>query len=81
MAHIHFTGMLKAKAEEDVYSRHKSFYVRLTDAQEARAYLPARDAAHAQRIAGAINGEPQENREKETREAEAVAPVSPPAGS
>ena len=60
MAHIHFTGALTARAEEDAYSRRGSFYVRLTDAQEGRAYLPARDAAHARRIAEAINGEPGE---------------------
>jgi hypothetical protein len=56
MAHIHFTGDLTAKAEEDGYSRRRSFYVRRTDSQSARAYLPARDASHARRIADAING-------------------------
>ncbi|MFI5014521.1 MAG: hypothetical protein ACHQAY_19480 [Hyphomicrobiales bacterium] len=67
MAHIHFTGTLEAKAEEDAYSGGKSWYVRLTDAQEARAYLPARDAAHARGIAAAINGKAVE-----------AAPACPP---
>jgi hypothetical protein len=74
MAHIHFNGALSARAEEDAYSRRKSFYVRLTDAQETRAYLPARDAAHARLIAAAINGEAQEGAP------EATAPSSPVAG-
>jgi hypothetical protein len=60
MAHIHFTGTLTARAEEDAYCRHKAFYVRLTDSQEARAYLPARDAGHARRIADAINAVSQD---------------------
>ena len=55
MAHIHFSGRVTARAEEDVHCRHRSFYVRLTDAEKARAYLPACDAAHARRIADAIN--------------------------
>ena len=55
MAHIHFSGRVTARAEEDVHCRRRSFYVRLTDAEEARAYLPACDAAHARRIADAIN--------------------------
>jgi hypothetical protein len=55
MAHIHFTGRLEARAEEDMHASRKAFYVRLTDAEAARAYLPARNAAHAQRIAAAIN--------------------------
>jgi hypothetical protein len=76
MAHIHFTGTLKAKAEEDAYSRHKSFYVRLTDAQEARAYLPARDAGHAQRIAAAINDEAREAGEAEGTPSLLLAAVS-----
>ena len=63
MAHIHFTGTLTARAEEDAYCRHKTFYVRLTDFQEARAYLPARDAGHARRIADAINAVSQETAE------------------
>ena len=45
MAHIHFSGRVTARAEEDVHCRRRSFYVRLTDAEEARAYLPACDAA------------------------------------
>jgi len=60
MAHIHFTGVLTARAEEDAYCRRKTFYVRLTDAQDARAYLPARDARHARRIAEAINADGRE---------------------
>ncbi|HLJ65554.1 MAG TPA: hypothetical protein VKT70_15690 [Stellaceae bacterium] len=57
MAHIHLTGSLVACAEEDAFTRAKSFYVRLTDGQTTRVYLPARDAAHAQAIATAINAE------------------------
>jgi hypothetical protein len=55
MAHIHLTGTLVARAEEDVFTRAKSFYVRLTDGQATRVYLPAFDAEHAQAIAVAIN--------------------------
>jgi hypothetical protein len=63
MAHIHFTGALVARAEEDAFTRGKSFYVKVTDAQETRAYLPARDSAHAQSIAAAINGETRKSGE------------------
>ncbi len=55
MAHIHLTGTLVARAEEDAFTRAKSFYVRLTDGQATRVYLPAFDAAHARAIAAAIN--------------------------
>ena len=55
MAHIHFSGRVTARAEEDAHCRQRSYYVRLTDAEKARAYLPACDAAHARRIADAIN--------------------------
>ena len=55
MAHIHLNGDLVARAEEDAFTRAKSFYVRLTDGQATRVYLPARSAAHAHAIAAAIN--------------------------
>ena len=61
MAHIHLTGALVACAEEDAFTRAKSFYVRLTDGQATRVYLPARDAAHAQAIATAINAKDRTN--------------------
>jgi hypothetical protein len=61
MAHIHLTGTLAACAEEDVFTRAKSFYVRLTDGQATRVYLPARDAAHARAIAAAINAKGRAN--------------------
>ena len=56
MAHIHLTGTLVARAEEDAFTRSSSFYVRLTDGQATRIYLPAHNAAHAHAIATAING-------------------------
>jgi hypothetical protein len=55
MAHIHLTGTLVARAEEDAFPRAKTFHVRLTDGQATRVYLPAFDEAHAQAIAAAIN--------------------------
>ena len=55
MAHIHLTGILVARAEEDAFTHAKTFYVRLTDGQATRVYLPAFDKAHAQAIAAAIN--------------------------
>ena len=55
MAHIHLTGILVARAEEDAFTRVKTFYGRLTDGQATRVYLPAFDKAHAQAIAAAIN--------------------------
>jgi hypothetical protein len=55
MAHIHLTGALVACAEEDAFTRTRSHYVRLTDGQATRVYLPARDAAHARAMAAAIN--------------------------
>ena len=61
MAHIHLTENLVARAEEDAFTRAKSFYVRLTDGQATRVYLPARDAAHAHAIAAAINAQGQTN--------------------
>ena len=61
MAHIHLTGMLVARAEEDAFTRSSSFYVRLTDEDATRVYLPARDAKHAQAIAAAVNALTQSN--------------------
>jgi hypothetical protein len=73
MAHIHFTGRLVASAEEDAYARGASFYVRLMDEHATRAYLPARDAAHAHAIAAAINGEA---RTQGVPEATAASPLA-----
>ncbi|MBV8446545.1 MAG: hypothetical protein JO357_02065 [Hyphomicrobiales bacterium] len=64
MAHIHLTGALDARAEEDAFTRSSSFYVRLTDGQATRIYLPARDAAHARAMAAAINGTGRPERAK-----------------
>jgi|HubBroStandDraft_6_1064221.scaffolds.fasta_scaffold3988077_2 hypothetical protein len=72
MAHIHFTGRLTARAEEDAHCRQRRFYVRLTDAEKARAYLPARDASHARRIAEAINAAPREAEEVGTASAASI---------